>query len=77
MECSANGIYNCVFRYLVLDIADNNTENIIRHFSTVSLFIEEAISSGGKCLVHGNAGISRSAALVMAYIMQKYGLGSR
>ncbi|KAK6621132.1 hypothetical protein RUM43_011438 [Polyplax serrata] len=65
------------FKYLVLNIADTNTENIIKHFPNVCVFIEEAISNGGKCLVHSNAGISRSAALVMAYIMQKYGLSSR
>lgn len=62
------------FRYLVLDIADCPTENIIRHFGSVRDFINESLDSGGKTLIHGNAGISRSAALGIAYIMEKYGI---
>ncbi|XP_011301000.1 serine/threonine/tyrosine-interacting protein [Fopius arisanus] len=62
------------FKYLVLNIADVATENIIQHFPTVKSFIDEGLSSQGHVLVHGNAGISRSAALVLAYVMQMYGL---
>ncbi|XP_046981571.1 serine/threonine/tyrosine-interacting protein-like [Schistocerca americana] len=62
------------FKYLVLDIADSPNENIIQHFGTVRQFIDEGLNAGGKVLVHGNAGISRSAALVLAYVMEKYGL---
>ncbi|XP_073991425.1 serine/threonine/tyrosine-interacting protein-like isoform X1 [Rhodnius prolixus] len=62
------------FKYLILDIADSATQNIIQHFSTVKDFIDDTLDQGGKVLVHGNAGISRSAALVLAYVMEKYGL---
>ncbi|XP_023022259.1 serine/threonine/tyrosine-interacting protein [Leptinotarsa decemlineata] len=62
------------FAYLTLDIADNVTENIIRFFPKVRQFIDEALSNNCKVLVHGNAGNSRSATLVLAYIMEKYGL---
>ncbi|KAJ4428619.1 hypothetical protein ANN_24664, partial [Periplaneta americana] len=62
------------FKYLILDIADTVTENIIQHFPKVRQFVDESVTSGGKTLIHGNAGISRSAALVLAYIMEKYGL---
>uniref|UniRef100_A0A4W6FUM9 Serine/threonine/tyrosine interacting protein n=1 Tax=Lates calcarifer TaxID=8187 RepID=A0A4W6FUM9_LATCA len=48
------------FRYLVLDIADNPVENIIRFFPTTKEFIDSCLATGGKVLVHGNAGISRS-----------------
>ncbi|XP_075233813.1 serine/threonine/tyrosine-interacting protein-like isoform X2 [Lycorma delicatula] len=65
------------FRYLVLDIADNLTQSIIPYIIMAKDFIEESLLSGGKTLVHGNAGISRSAALVLGYIMQKYGLSLR
>ncbi|KAK0163389.1 hypothetical protein PV327_007074 [Microctonus hyperodae] len=61
-----------IFKYLVLDIADTTSENIIQHFKQVKDFIDEGLNSGGKILVHGNAGISRSAALVLAYVMEKY-----
>ncbi|KAJ8672375.1 hypothetical protein QAD02_003634 [Eretmocerus hayati] len=62
------------FVYLVLDIADSATENIIQHFQQVRVFISEALNHGGRVLVHGNAGISRSAALVIAYLMETFGL---
>jgi len=45
--------------------------NIIPHFKTVNEFVTQALDSGGKVLIHGNAGISRSAALIIAYIMEK------
>ncbi|XP_033209319.1 serine/threonine/tyrosine-interacting protein B-like [Belonocnema kinseyi] len=62
------------FKYLVLNIADAATENIIQHFQRVRTFIDDALREGGQVLVHGNAGISRSAALVLAYVMETYGL---
>lgn len=65
------------FTYLVLNIADKTTENIIRHFPMVRTFLNECQSSKGKVLIHGNTGISRSAALVIAYIMETYGMAYR
>jgi len=50
------------------------TENIIQHFQEVNFFIDEGLSFGGCVLIHGNAGISRSAALVLAYVMETYDL---
>ncbi|CAG02339.1 unnamed protein product, partial [Tetraodon nigroviridis] len=65
------------FRYLVLDIADSPVENIIRFFPTTKEFIDSCLATGGKVLVHGNAGISRSAALVIAYLMETFGIKYR
>uniref|UniRef100_A0A4W4FP06 Serine/threonine/tyrosine interacting protein n=1 Tax=Electrophorus electricus TaxID=8005 RepID=A0A4W4FP06_ELEEL len=65
------------FRYLVLDIADNPVENIIRYFPMTKEFIDGCLETGGKVLVHGNAGISRSAALVIAYLMETFGVKYR
>ncbi|KAM4602622.1 serine/threonine/tyrosine-interacting protein isoform 2-T2 [Polymixia lowei] len=65
------------FRYLVLDIADNPVENIIRFFPMTKEFIDSCLETGGKVLVHGNAGISRSAALVIAYLMETFGMKYR
>uniref|UniRef100_A0A8C1W4M0 Serine/threonine/tyrosine interacting protein n=2 Tax=Cyprinus carpio TaxID=7962 RepID=A0A8C1W4M0_CYPCA len=59
------------FRYLVLDIADNPVENIIRYFPMTKEFIDGCLETGGKVLVHGNAGISRR------YIVQIYLLSYR
>lgn len=65
------------FSYLVLDVADLPTDNIIRHFPKVKAFIDDCLYKGGKVLIHGNAGISRSAALMIAFIMETHGLTYR
>lgn len=65
------------FNYLVLEVADSMTENIIRHFPKVKEFIDGCLEHGGRVLVHGNAGMSRSAALVIAYVMETYGINYR
>jgi len=44
---------------------------MIPHFRDVNAFIESELRQGGRVLVHGSAGISRSAALVIAFIMAK------
>ncbi|XP_032772726.1 serine/threonine/tyrosine-interacting protein-like [Rattus rattus] len=66
-----------LFRYLVLDIADNPVENVICFFPMAKEFIDRSLQNGGKVLVHGNAGISRSAAFVIAYIMEAFGMKYR
>ncbi|XP_044530891.1 serine/threonine/tyrosine-interacting protein-like [Gracilinanus agilis] len=58
--------------YLVLDIADNPVENITDFFPKSKEFIDGGLQAGGKVLVHGNAGLSRSAAIVVAYIMETF-----
>ncbi|KAF7992276.1 hypothetical protein HCN44_001601 [Aphidius gifuensis] len=62
------------FKYLVLNITDTTGENIIQHFGVVKTFVDEALNNKGRVLVHGNAGISRCTTLVVAYLMETYGL---
>ncbi|NXY48158.1 STYX protein, partial [Ceuthmochares aereus] len=62
-----------LFRYLVLDIADNPVENIIRFFPMTKEFIDGSLQSGGKIFFY----FSFSAALVIAYIMETFGLKYR
>ncbi|KAL8589774.1 hypothetical protein ACOMHN_020777 [Nucella lapillus] len=63
-----------VFKYLVLDIGNNETENIIQYFPQVNEFLLSCLKSGGRALVHGVTGTSRSAALVQAFLMMHCGL---
>jgi serine/threonine/tyrosine-interacting protein len=61
-------------RYEVLECIDNPFESIIRFFPLVKQLIDSVLARDGRILVHGNAGMSRSAALVIAYIMQTFSL---
>ncbi|MPC60260.1 Dual specificity protein phosphatase 3 [Portunus trituberculatus] len=60
--------------YLGLNLIDLPFINISVHFEKASAFIEEALSSGGKVLVHCRQGRSRSAAIVAAFLMMHRGM---
>ncbi|KAK5658439.1 hypothetical protein OQA88_1828 [Cercophora sp. LCS_1] len=54
-------------------IQDKPSEFILDHLDWAIRFISGAIESGGKVLVHCRAGISRSATVVMAFIVKLLG----
>ncbi|PFH53385.1 hypothetical protein AMATHDRAFT_137994 [Amanita thiersii Skay4041] len=62
------------FKYLVLDVQDNDEQNLIRLFPEAKAFIDAAISQGGRVLVHCNGGISLSPAFVVMFVMQYHQL---
>eukprot|EP00435_Cladocopium_sp_Y103_P067267 s207_g29.t1 len=68
--------YPDFIHYEVLECRDNPFENIIRFFPDVKQLLDGVLARGGRILVHGNAGMSRSAALVVAYVMEKFNLPS-
>jgi protein-tyrosine phosphatase len=49
-------------------------ENLVKHFADSNRFIKSALSSGGVVFVHCYGGVSRSATLVIAYLMQQYSM---
>lgn len=61
----------CIKRYLFINVMDHPKQDILSHFETSNEFIEAALKNPcNKIYVHCVAGISRSASLVVAYIMK-------
>jgi hypothetical protein len=56
-------------RYFVVDVDDVNSAELAPFFSGAHAFIEEAVASGGRVLIHCRAGVSRSATLCLYWLM--------
>ena len=57
------------YKYLNIQLLDLPQTNIRKVFSQTNEFIKQAIANNGCVLVHCNAGISRSASIVLAYLL--------
>ena len=55
--------------YLAVPLLDLPETRLEEAFPAAFEFIDSARAGGGRCLVHCNAGVSRSAALCVAYLM--------
>ena len=62
------------FNYFCVQLQDHPSENILSKFHQVISFLNNSIENGGTVLVHGNAGLSRSATLVIAYVMKNFNM---
>ncbi|XP_056629444.1 dual specificity protein phosphatase 26-like isoform X1 [Triplophysa dalaica] len=60
--------------YLGIDAQDTPTFDMSAHFKTAAEFIHKALKGGGKILVHCHVGVSRSATIVLAYLMLKHNM---
>ncbi|KAL9083524.1 MAG: hypothetical protein Q9159_005716 [Coniocarpon cinnabarinum] len=60
------------YKHLQIDVDDEDEENLLEHFAATNRFIEDALQAGGSVLVHCAMGKSRSATIVVAYLMNKY-----
>lgn len=63
-------------QYEILECRDSPFESVIRYFPSVKRLLDLVLGRGGRILVHGNAGMSRSAAFVVAYVMETFDLTS-
>jgi len=59
------------FKYLTISVIDSPSQNLIKYFDECFQFIDSARNSGNAILVHCMAGISRSATVVIAYLMSR------
>ena len=57
------------FKYYDIFINDNHTENAIKYFKITNRFIDDAVNSGAKILIHSENGISRCWVFLMAYLI--------
>lgn len=58
------------FTYKNIDLLDIPETNIAQYFESSFQFIDSGMSNGGCVLVHCNAGVSRAATIVIAYLMK-------
>ncbi|GAB6030315.1 hypothetical protein CHUAL_005985 [Chamberlinius hualienensis] len=59
-----------MFEYLNIRVYDEEGTELLKHWDKTYRFITEAKEKGSKVLVHCKMGVSRSASVVIAYIMK-------
>lgn len=69
-----NPCFPADFVYKSIQAMDVPWENLSKHFYSSNRFIKECLEAGGAVFVHCYAGISRSATIVCAYLMQERGM---
>ncbi|KAI9315435.1 protein-tyrosine phosphatase-like protein [Zopfochytrium polystomum] len=63
--------------YLHICLPDDPAVPLRPHIPTATAFISSALASGGAVLVHCEAGVSRSASFIAAFLMRERGLTLR
>jgi len=70
--CGGSPCYPKDFEYLTLqNITDSPCQDVISYFPQCINFIQKGMTEGTGVLVHCAAGVSRSATVVLAFLMQK------
>ncbi|XP_059162112.1 dual specificity protein phosphatase 1-A-like [Physella acuta] len=74
VSSNCGNLFQSQFKYMNIHINDNMDADLISWFPKIISFIDEVAQENGKVLVHCRMGVSRSATVCIAYIMQKQGL---
>ncbi|RUS83284.1 hypothetical protein EGW08_008964 [Elysia chlorotica] len=74
VSSSCHNHFQASYTYKNVTVSDNMDADLITWFPELIDFIESVSSQQGRVLVHCRAGVSRSATVCIAYIMQKQGL---
>lgn len=61
---------DCGVKFYGINLMDTESCKIEKHFDQAVDFINEALKNGGKILIHCFMGISRSATLLIAYLIR-------
>ena len=72
VACGVTPAFPDDFTYLHIPLLDCATENIQDHFHKTSAFIQNALASGGRVLVHCLKGVSRSATIAAAFVISAH-----
>lgn len=68
-----NGLTSSVVKYpLIIPLEDNANSNLIDHFDETNAFIKRNSGEGRNILIHCKSGRSRSVAVLIAYLQQKF-----
>jgi protein-tyrosine phosphatase len=62
------------FEYLVINAIDNLNTDFSKNFEVANEFISKEFEGGKKVLIHCQAGRSRSATILAAYIIKTFGM---
>ena len=71
--CCASGMENKFpdkFKYYNVNLLDKENQNIRIYLDGTYKFIDDALKNGGRVFVHCYAGVSRSASILIAYLMK-------
>jgi protein-tyrosine phosphatase len=67
-------IYPEEFNYMLVDALDIQQQDMRPMFDDTSKFIKDSLKDGGKVYIHCMCGVSRSVAIVCAYLAKEYGI---
>ncbi|RUS90773.1 hypothetical protein EGW08_001484 [Elysia chlorotica] len=60
-----------------VSLRDSPDQSLLPYLDDLVDFVSEAVSSGGRVVVHCMAGVSRSASVVLAYLVRDHGMSLR